>query len=72
MILSIFIFQTKFKKITADEEEVLGSRMWDGGGSAVVQKCSGSAGGVKEVLGGGAKCWGSGGRAGGVKEVQGE
>ena len=49
MILSIFIFQTKFKKITADEEEVLGGRMWDCGSS-------GSAGGVKEVLGGGSKC----------------
>ena len=65
LILSIFIFQTKFKKITADEEEVLAGRMWDCGSS-------GSAGGVKEVLWGGARCWGSGGRAGGVKEVQGE
>ena len=80
MILSIFIFQTKFKKITADEEEVLGGRMWDCEGGAwgrgkvlgewrTYLGSEGGARGVKEVLGGGARCWGSGGRAGLVKEV---
>ena len=68
MILSIFVFQVKFKKSTADEEEVLGGGIWCCDKElGEWRRCRGSEGGAW----GRTRCWGSGGSAGGVEGCRG-